>query len=120
MENSVEIANRLLSQLKTTNSSFKDKTVEDILFYVETAESDICLFLRCDSPLPKKFHSKIYELAKIRALKDISLSAGLKNKSYSEGSVSKSETYLTAEDYEKQEDKIFSDLKPYRGCRIVT
>lgn len=120
MENSVEIANRLLSQLKTTNSSFKDKTVEDILFFVEMAESDICLFLRCELPLSEKFRGKIYELAKVRALKDISLSTGLKNKSYSEGSVSKNETYLAAEDYAKQEDKIFFDLKPYRGCRIVT
>lgn len=120
MNNSVEIANRLLSQLKTTNSSFKDKTVEDVLFYVETAESDICLFLRCEKPLSEKFRGKIYELAKVRINKDMLVSSGIKSKSYSEGSVSKSETYLTAEDYAKQEDKIFSSLKPYRGCRIVT
>lgn len=93
--------------------------IYDLLPFITNAEADLCIHLRISAPLGKEYTSKIVELAKIRVLKSKALSSNLKSKSYTEGSVSKSETYLTAEDFANQEKELFASLATHRRCRIV-
>lgn len=91
----------------------------DVLPFILEAQADICIHLRKEKPLPEIFEPKVLELAKLRLLKEKALDKNLKSSSYAEGELSKSETYLTPEDFEKAESKIFASLSCLRGCRIV-
>lgn len=91
----------------------------DVLPFVLEAEADICIYLRKQKPLPEILEPKVLEVARLRLLKTKAQSENLKSVSYSEGELSKSETYLTPEDFEKAESKVFNSLSCLRGCRIV-
>lgn len=91
----------------------------DVLTYILEAEADICIYLRKKKPLPEILEPKVLEVARLRLLKTKAQSENLKSVSYSEGELSKSETYLTPEDFEKSESKVFDSLSCLRGCRIV-
>ena len=91
----------------------------DVLPFVLEAEADICIYLRKKKPLPENLESKVLEVARLRILKTKAQSKELKSVTYSEGELSKSETYLTPEDFEKAESKAFDSLSCLRGCRIV-
>ena len=119
MKESSVLAAELLSYIASNNPDSSCKTQGDVLQFIEEAESDIALYVRMDN-LPSTFESKIKALAKIRILKSQAESDRIKSKTYSEGVVSKSETYLTAADYEKQEVELFSSLNARRRCRVVT
>lgn len=91
----------------------------DVLPFLLEAEADICIHLRKKKPLPEILEPKVLEVARLRILKAKAQSKELKSVSYSEGELSKSETYLTPEDFEKAESKVFDSLSCLRGCRIV-
>lgn len=103
-------------QLSTLNRKLRISFIE-LEPFVIGAEADLCLHLHRSRPLGSEFDEKIVELAKIRILK--SEASDVKNRSYSEGSVSKSETYMTAADFEAQEKAVFESLSTHRRCRIV-
>lgn len=119
MKASEVLATELLSHLKKHNILSSCTTLEEALFFIEDAKADIALHTRRDE-LPSYFEGKVKKLAKIRILKVSAEADRVKSKSYSEGVVSKSETYLTAADYEKQETELFSSLNTHRRCRVVT
>ncbi len=96
----------------------RDLMASDLVELIQQAEQDICLYLRRKAPLSDEYESKIISLAKIKLLKS-KAKKGIKSLSYTEGSVSKSETYLTAEDYDKQETELLNSLAAYRRARIV-
>lgn len=91
----------------------------DVLPFILEAEADICIYLRKNKPLPENLESKILEVARLRILKAKAQSGQLKSVSYTEGELSKTETYLTPEDFEKAESKVLDSLSCLRGCRIV-
>lgn len=119
MKASEVLAVELLSHLVKHHPVSSCKTPEEVTPFIEEAKADIALHTRRDE-LPSYFESKIKKLAKIRILKVSAENDRLKNKSYSEGVVSKSETYLTIADYEKQEAELLSSLNAHRRCRVVT
>lgn len=90
----------------------------DIMPFITGAEADLCLYLHMSRLLDTEFEHKILELAKVRILKSANVSE-VKSRTYTEGSVSKSETYQTAADFEAQEKAIFDSLSTHRRCRIV-
>lgn len=91
----------------------------DVLPFILEAEADICIYLRKNKPLPEILEPKVLEVARLRILKTKAQSENLKSTSYSEGELSKTETYLIPEDFEKAESKVFDSLSCLRGCRIV-
>ena len=117
-ENSV-LAAELLSHLTAQGIVCSNKTQDDILPFIEEAKADIAFHIRYNE-LPSYFEGKVKQLAKIRIQKSFAEKDRIKSKSYSEGSVSKSETYLTSADYEQQETALFASINTSRRCRVVT
>lgn len=111
-----KLSQQLDFQLRSVDCKCKF-SLFDILPFIAVAEADLCLYLHMSRPLDDEFEQKILELAKVRILKSVAPS--VKSSSYTEGSVSKSETYMTAADFEAQEKAIFDSLSTHRRCRIV-
>lgn len=88
--------------------------------YIETALDDCRTYFGCES-IPKAVtNSTVSDIAYIRYQIDIAdkqRAYGIKSRSYSEGTVSKSETYSTEQDLDTSIETI---LKKYSRFRVVS
>lgn len=108
---------KLLRKLSVT---VQDSETEALLAdALEDAESALLLYLRWDE-LTAALLPKVVELAALYYRRDIdgATSGALKSRSYSEGEVSQSESYLDAADYAAAEQTILDGLAKYREVRI--
>lgn len=115
-----ELALEVLSEFQRADERLVTVSHEDVITYFMYAETDIALYLNTKLPLPDEFIPKIKELAKLKITGDHLASNQLKARSYQEGEISESETYLTADDIKSRESILLSSLNTYRRCRIVT
>ncbi len=117
MYNKDELALEILNEMKSTEK-IGALSFESVLSCLVCAEADISLYLHRPLPLEEKFLPKLKELTKLKII-SFSGSHELKSRSYQEGEVSESETYVTSEDLMQREKAVFDSLKTYRRCRIV-
>ena len=80
---------------------------------LEDAEAELLLYLNRET-LPEALYPKVLELADLYARRDLADNPDLCSMSYSEGDVSRSETYLTGKDYRDQEDDLLSSVAHWR------
>lgn len=105
---------RLVRKLRLENpDSDTLALLEDEL---EDAEAEILLVLNVDE-LEERFFSKLVELAAVYYRQD-EATTGVKSRSYSEGDVSQSESFLTPEEYRRQAQSILDSVRRYRQVRI--
>jgi hypothetical protein len=94
-----------------------DEEDEDLLVMLEDAltdaEAELLLYLNRET-LPEALYPKVLELADLYARRDLADNPDLCSMSYSEGDVSRSETYLTGKDYRDQEDDLLSSVAHWR------
>lgn len=78
------------------------------------AEGELLLYLNREQ-LPDALDGKVVELAALFYQQDrAEITPGVKSASYSEGSMSQSETYQTAADYQAAIDSLLAGLARYR------
>lgn len=120
MEDINKLTCKILTEMQTADGKYNLLSHEDVLPYVMYAQSDICLYLRTKPPLGDELVPVLCQLAKLKVAAAHISESQLKSRSYSEGEISESETFLTAEDIERREKELLSSLAPRRRCRIVT
>lgn len=82
------------------------------------AEGELLLYLNREQ-LPAGMDGKVVELAALFYQQDtVETAPGVKSTSYSEGSVSQSETYQTAEDNRLAADAVLASVARYRLVRV--
>lgn len=108
---------RLLRKLAITDPSADVTTL--LGDELEDAEAALLLYLNREE-LPVTMHAKVVALAALYYQRDTAGAAAgaVKSSSYSEGSVSQSESYLDAADYAAAEQEILNSLAKYREVRI--
>lgn len=77
------------------------------------AEGELMLYLGVDL-LDQGFWPKVVELAALFYRRDCVSHPDLKSRSYAEGQVSESETYLSDQDYQSAVQELFAGLSRYR------
>lgn len=112
-----EAMGRLLRKLAITDPD--EATTALLEDELEDAESALLLYLRWEA-LTEALLSKVVELSALYYRRDTSgaSSGQVKSRSYSEDKVSQSETYLSAEDYDRAEQAILTGLAKYREVRV--
>lgn len=97
----------------------EDDAVRALEGSITEAENDLLLYLNVDclNHLVRRLEGKILELATINFQQNRARSAmpgGVKSSSYSEGDVSQSVTYLTAQDVQTAKDAVLRSIAQYR------
>lgn len=115
-----DLACQVLIELQSTDERFGAVSHDDAFSFVVYSEAEIALYLNTKLPLSDEFVPKIKELAKLKLTGEHLMSNHLKSRSYQEGEISESETYLTSADIEEREKALLSSLGVHRRCRIVT
>jgi hypothetical protein len=77
------------------------------------AEGEILLYLDCQE-LDKCLLGKVVELAEVYYWRDQAENGGLKSRSYTEGQISQSETYQSAQEYRAAVEEILHSIARYR------
>lgn len=90
---------------------------DDVLCLLEDsltdAEAELLLYLNRET-LPAAMTGKVLELAVIYTRQSMAENPGLRSTSYSEGDVSQSETYQSAEEYQAQADELLESVAHWR------
>ena len=110
----------LAQQLRQRLNLPEEAELLPLLTAVEEAALEASAYLGyLTEPLPEVFYPKVLALAAVFARRERQEqeAAGLKSASYSEGDVSRSESYRTAEEWQDQVKNILSSLAPYRRVR---